>query len=334
VAGRRLYARRPAQAEISTSMLRYLIRRLLLAFLTILGVATIVFASMRLVPGGFIQALAGPNVSQTPGLLEALEEKYGLNQPVLVQYVYWLGNALQGDLGESLGTKSSVSHEIVRRSGVTIELTILATLVSMLLGMPAGVFAALNRRKPLDGAIRVVSMLGLSIPDFVLGTLLIYFVSTRHIGIPVSGYVGVTEDVTDHLLSMLLPTISLGLIITSIVMRVTRASVLEIMNEPYVTTARAKGLSQRRVARQHVVRPALIPLVTIVGINTGYLLSGAVIVEELFSLPGLGRYALQGILNRDYPVAQGAVLAGAIMFVFANLVADVLYAYVDPRIKY
>jgi peptide/nickel transport system permease protein len=315
-------------------MLRYIARRLVFAFLTIFGVATIVFISMRLAPGGFVQAMAGPNVSQTPGLLEALEEKYGLDRPEVVQYLYWVGNALKGDLGESLGTRESVAHQIVRRSGITIELTVLSTLVSIVLGMPAGALAALNRRRPMDGAIRVVSMVWLSVPDFVLGTLLIYFVSTRQLGIPVSGYVSLSDDIGGHFKSMLLPTLSLGLIITSIIMRVTRASVIEVMNEPFVTTARAKGLGARTVAVRHIVRPALIPLVTTVGINTGYLLSGAVIIEELFSLPGLGRYALQGILNRDYPVAQGAVLAGAAMFVLVNLVADVAYAFVDPRIKY
>jgi peptide/nickel transport system permease protein len=315
-------------------MLRYILRRLVLAAVTILGISAIVFVSMRLVPGGFVQAMAGPNAAQTPGLLEALTHKYGLDKPIVLQYGYWLSNALHGDLGESLGTHSSVSHEIVRRSRVTIELTIYATLISLVLGIPLGVAAAMRRARPADGIIRAFGLIGLSIPDFVLGTLLIYFVSTRHLGIPVSGYVNVGAGLGDHLLSMLLPSVSLGLIITSVVMRITRASVLEVMNEPFVVTARAKGLHPSDVSRNHVVRIALIPLVTTVGINTGYLLSGAVIIEELFSLPGLGRYALQGILNRDYPIAQGAVIAGATMFILVNLLADILYAYIDPRISY
>jgi peptide/nickel transport system permease protein len=177
-------------------------------------------------------------------------------------------------------------------------------------------------------------MVGFSIPDFVLGTVLIYFVSTRQLGLPVSGYVPLREDAWDHFRSITLPTLSLGVIITAVVMRVVRASVAEVLAEPYVVTARAKGLHPRLVARRHILRAALIPLITIVGINTGYLLSGAVIIEELFSLPGIGRYAYQGIINRDYPVAQGTVIVGALLFILANLVADLLYAVVDPRIKY
>jgi peptide/nickel transport system permease protein len=263
-----------------------------------------------------------------------MEKRYGLDQPLIVQYGLWLGNALRGDLGESLRMRTPVSTEIVRRSGITIELTVLATLMSLVFGIPAGVVAALRRNSRVDIGTRVVSLIGLSIPDFVLGTLLIYVVSTRHVGLPISGYIAPSEDLVGHLRSMVLPTVTLGLITTSVVMRVMRSSMVEILGEPYVVTAHSKGLHPRTVALNHVLRAALIPTVTIVGINMGYLLGGAVIVEELFSLPGLGRYALTGILNRDYPVAQGTVIVGALMFVFANLAADLAYAYLDPRIKY
>ncbi len=315
-------------------MPRYVASRVIMALITTLGVATIVFVAMRLVPGGFAGALLGPNAVQNPEVVAAIEEKYGLDKPVIVQYGLWLRNAVQGDLGESLRTRSSVTSEIVRRSLVTVELTLLATLMSLLLGVPAGVVAALRRNSVADTVTRSVSLIGLSIPDFVLGTVLIYFVSTRGIGLPISGYVSITEDLSGHFRSMVLPTLTLGLVTTSVVMRVIRSSVVEVLGEAYVVTARAKGLHPRVVALRHVVRAGLIPTVTIVGINMGYLLGGAVIVEELFSLPGLGRYALTGILNRDYPVAQGAVIVGALMFVLANLAADVAYAYLDPRIKY
>ena len=304
------------------------------ALITTLGVATIVFVAMRLVPGGFVQALLGPNAVQQPEVVAAMEKRYGLDQPLIVQYGLWLGNALRGDLGESLRMRTPVSAEIVRRSGITIELTLLATLMSLVFGIPAGVVAALRRNSRADIGTRVVSLIGLSIPDFVLGTLLIYVVSTRHFGLPISGYIAPSEDLVGHLRSMVLPTVTLGLITTSVVMRVMRSSMVEILGEPYVVTAHSKGLHPRTVALNHVLRAALIPTVTIVGINMGYLLGGAVIVEELFSLPGLGRYALTGILNRDYPVAQGTVIVGALMFVFANLAADLAYAYLDPRIKY
>jgi len=315
-------------------MPRYVATRIVTALITALGVATIVFVAMRLVPGGFVQALLGPNTVQQPEVVAAMEKRYGLDQPLIVQYGLWLGNALRGDLGESLRMRTPVSTEIVRRSGITIELTVLATLMSLVFGIPAGVVAALRRNSRVDIGTRVVSLIGLSIPDFVLGTLLIYVVSTRHFGLPISGYIAPSEDLVGHLRSMVLPTVTLGLITTSVVMRVMRSSMVEILGESYVVTAHSKGLHPRTVALNHVLRAALIPTVTIVGINMGYLLGGAVIVEELFSLPGLGRYALTGILNRDYPVAQGTVIVGALMFVFANLAADLAYAYLDPRIKY
>ena len=315
-------------------MPRYVATRIVTALITTLGVATIVFIAMRLVPGGFVQALLGPNAVQQPEVVAAMEKRYGLDQPIIVQYGIWLGNALRGDLGESLRMQTSVSAEIVRRSGITIELTLLATLMSLVFGIPAGAVAALRRNSRADIGTRVVSLIGLSIPDFVLGTLLIYVVSTRHLGLPISGYIAPSEDLAGHLRSMVLPTVTLGLITTSVVMRVMRSSMVEVLGEPYVVTALSKGLHPRTVALHHVMRAALIPTVTIVGINMGYLLGGAVIVEELFSLPGLGRYALTGILNRDYPVAQGTVIVGALMFVFANLAADLAYAYLDPRIKY
>ena len=315
-------------------MSRYIATRLVTALLTILGVATIVFVAMRLVPGGFAATIVGPNAVGSPEVVAAINERYGLDEPVIVQYGLWLRNAVRGDLGESLRTNSSVTTEILRRSRVTIELTALATLMSLVVGIPAGLVAALRRHSAADVLTRLVSLVWLSIPDFVLGTLLIYYVSTRHLGLPVSGYISASEDLGGHLRSMVLPTLSLGLVTTAVVMRVIRSSVVEVLGEPYVVTARAKGLHPRVVALRHVMRAALIPTVTIVGINTGYLLGGAVIVEELFSLPGLGRYALQGILFRDYPVAQGTVIVGAMMFVLANLAADILYAYLDPRIKY
>lgn len=315
-------------------MLRYLVRRLLLAAVTTLGVATIVFISMRLVPGGFAQALVGANAARSPEIVEAIEERFGLDEPVLVQYWYWLRNAVQGDFGDSLRMNTPVFPEIVRRLKVTLELTGLATLMSIVVGVPAGVFAALRRNSISDIATRLVSLAGLSVPDFVLGTLLIFSVARWHLGLPVSGYVDISDDPIRHFKGMLLPTVTLGIITTSVVTRVTRSSVIEVLNEPYVVTARAKGLGPRVVAIRHVLRAALIPTVTIVGINTGYLLGGAVIVEELFSLPGLGRYALTGILNRDYPVAQGTIIVGAMLFIAANLIADLTYALLDPRIKY
>jgi peptide/nickel transport system permease protein len=276
----------------------------------------------------------GPNAARSPEVVAAIEEKYGLNDPIHVQYLRWFENAIQGDFGDSLRMRTPVSTEIVKRAQLTVELTLLATLMSLVIGVPVGVAAALSRNSRGDVATRLVSLAGLSVPDFVLGTILIYLVSTRGIGLPVSGYVAASVDLWAHFKSLILPTLTLGVVTTAVVIRVTRASVIEVLNEPYVVTARAKGLHPTTVALRHVLRAALIPTVTIVGINTGYLLGGAVIVEELFSLPGLGRYALTGILNRDYPVAQGTVIIGAVLFIAANLIADLVYTFLDPRIEY
>jgi peptide/nickel transport system permease protein len=315
-------------------MLRFILTRLVLAVVVLLGISLIVFVAMRMVPGGFATAMLGPQGAQQPELVDQLNERYGLNDPLIVQYGVWLRNAVQGDFGESLGTHSSISHELVRRAGVTIELAFLSTLISIGLGVPLGIIAAIKRGTPTDAGVRGLALLFLSIPDFVLGTLLIYFVSTRGIPLPVSGYVSLSESVSGNLKSMVLPVLSLGLITTAVVMRVTRASVAEVLNEPYVVTARAKGLSPRDVTRRHVIRGALIPVITVIGINVGFLLSGAVIIEEIFALPGLGRYALQGILQRDYPIAQATVVLGAAMFVLSSFIVDLLYAWVDPRIRY
>ena len=224
-------------------MPRYVATRIVTALITTLGVATIVFIAMRLVPGGFVQALLGPNAAQQPEVVAAMEKRYGLDQPIIVQYGIWLGNALRGDLGESLRMQTSVSAEIVRRSGITIELTLLATLMSLVFGIPAGAVAALRRNSRADIGTRMVSLIGLSIPDFVLGTLLIYVVSTRHLGLPISGYIAPGEDLAGHLRSMVLPTVTLGLITTSVVMRVMRSSMVEVLGEPYVVTALSKGLT-------------------------------------------------------------------------------------------
>lgn len=315
-------------------MLRFLITRLVLAVVVLVGISLIVFVAMRMVPGGFATAMLGPQGAQQPELVEQLEARYGLDDPLIVQYGVWLKNALQGDFGTSLGTHSSISRELVRRAGVTIELALLATLVSIGLGVPLGIIGAVKRGTPADAGVRGLGLLFLSIPDFVLGTLLIYLVSTRGIPLPVSGYVPWSESIGGNLRSMVLPVLSLGLITTAVVMRVTRASVSEVLAEPYIVTARAKGLSARAITWRHVMRGALIPVLTVIGINVGFLLSGAVIVEEIFALPGLGRYALQGILRRDYPIVQATVVLGAFMFVMTSLVVDLLYAWADPRIRF
>ena len=315
-------------------MRRYLITRLVTALFTVLGVATIVFIALHAIPGNFEDAYFAGARPKTPEAVEALKKKFGLDRPLPVQYFAWLGNAIRGDLGVSLQGQRPIGPDLMDRARVTIELTLLATLFSVVVGVPAGVLAARWRGSTRGVGMQVASVVGLSIPDFVMATLLIYLVSTRGLGLPVAGYISPGEDLLGHIKSMVLPTFTLGFITTAIVMRITRSSVLEAQAEPFVTTAYAKGLHQRVVARRHILRNALIPVVTVVGINAGYLLGGAIIVEQIYSLPGVGRYALGALTNRDYPAAQGAVVLAASLFVTVNFVVDILYAYLDPRIRY
>ncbi len=314
-------------------MRRFVITRLITALFTVLGVATIVFITLHLIPGNFEDAyfISRPRTEEN---VAALKKRLGLDRPLPVQYFAWLGNAIRGDLGESLRNRRDIGPDLIDRARVTIELTLLATLFSVVVGVPAGVLAARWRGSTRGVGMQVASVVGLSIPDFVMATLLIYLVSTRGLGLPVSGYIFPSDDFLGHLKSMILPSFTLGFITTAIVMRITRSSVLEAQAEPFVTTAYAKGLNQRVVARRHILRNALIPVVTVIGINLGYLLGGAIIVEEIFSLPGVGRYALAALRSRDYTAAQGAVVLAAALFVTVNFIVDIVYAYLDPRIQY
>ena len=315
-------------------MTRFLVTRTVTALFTLLGVATIIFTVLHFVPGGFAKSYLGEIAIEHPELIEHVNKKYGLDRPLIVQYGVWLGNALKGDLGTSLRSRIPVRKEIYNRGRVSAELALLATLFSVVVGVPSGVISAIWRGKGVGIIIQLGAILGLSIPSFVIGTFLIFFVSTLHLGLPIAGYVPPSENLLRHFGSMVLPVFTLGAITTAVVMRFTRSTMLEVLSEPFVTTAHSKGLGDYIVLRRHVLRNALIPTVTVVGINMGYLLSGTLIVEQIFSLPGLGRFALQGVMGRDYPVAQGAVLFGAAMFVLVNLITDVVYAFLDPRIRY
>jgi peptide/nickel transport system permease protein len=315
-------------------MIRFLVTRAVTALFTLLGVATIIFTVLHFVPGGFAKSYLGELAVENPELIEVVNKRYGLDRPLIIQYGVWLGNALKGDLGTSLRSRIPVLTEIYNRGRVSVELALLATLFSVVVGIPSGIIGAMWRGRGVGVIMQVGAILGLSIPSFVIGTFLIYFVSIVHLGLPIAGYIPPSENLLGHFGSMVLPVFTLGAITTAVVMRFTRSSMLEVLSEPFVTTAHSKGLGGHVVLRRHVLRNALIPTVTVVGINMGYLLGGTLIVEQIFSLPGLGRFALQGVMGRDYPVAQGAVLFGAAMFVLVNFITDVVYAYLDPRIRY
>ncbi len=315
-------------------MLTFLLRRLLTVVLpTLFGVSLLVFGVMRLIPGDFVDILigVGPDVSQAQR--DQIARSYGLDRPLPVQYLRWLGNTLQGDLGRSLQSGRPVRAEIAARVPVTLELAALATLFSLVVAIPAGLLSAVRRNGVVDVVARFVALIGLSIPNFLLGTLLILFIALRWPVLPTNGFVPLSDGLWPNLRSLILPSISLGALLAAAVMRMTRSALLEELGREYLTVARAKGLAGRAVILGHAFRNALIPVVTVVGIQTGYLLGGTVIVEQLFAIPGIGRLALDAVLARDYPLVQGTTLFVAAVFVLVNLLTDLIYSLIDPRVR-
>jgi peptide/nickel transport system permease protein len=320
------------RTPLEERMFRYIVRRLLALIPVLLGISIIVFMLVHLVPGDVVSILLGP--TSTPQTREALRKLFGLDQPLYIQYFHWLSAVLQGDLGTSLRTGQPVLREILHRFSVTLELTVLAMVLAVIIGIIAGVVGAVKQYSKVDYSVTVFALAGLSIPSFLLATLLVLFLSLLVHWLPPSGYVPFRQAPLENLKLMIMPALALGLGAASYVTRMTRSSVLETLRQDYIRTAYAKGLRARMVVTRHALKNALIPIVTVVGIQLGYLLGGAVIIEAIFALPGIGRLALDGINMRDYPVVQGTVLFITIVFVFINLAVDVLYAYLDPRIHY
>ena len=315
-------------------MLAFLARRIVTVFIpTLLGMSILIFGAMRLIPGDFVDVLigVGPDVSQAQR--DDIARSYGLDQPVPVQYVKWLGNVLTGDMGNSLRSGKPVANEIVNRLPVTLELAALATVASLMLAIPGGVISALTRGKAADTVLRLVALAGLSVPNFLIATMLVLFVSTQWSFFPTTGFVPVSDGLGANLKSLVLPTISLGALLGASIMRMMRSSLLEELGKEYLTVARAKGLKNRTIVLRHALRNSLIPVITVVGIQTGYMLGGTVIVEQIFGIPGIGRLALDAVNQRDYPVVQGTVLFIAAAFVLMNLITDIVYSIVDPRIR-
>ena len=315
-------------------MLSFLARRIITVFIpTLLGISILVFGAMRQIPGDFVDVLigVGPDVSEQQR--EDIARSYGLDKPLPVQYVLWLGNVLQGDMGTSLRSGKPVASEIINRLPVTLELAGLATVASLVLAIPAGIVSALRRGRMSDSVLRLVALVGLSVPNFLIATMLVLFVSTKWSFFPTTGFVPITEGIGANLKSLALPTLALGALLAASVMRMTRSSVLEELGKEYLTVARAKGLAERAIVLRHAVRNALVPVITVVGIQTGYMLGGTVIIEQIFAIPGIGRLALDAVNQRDYPLVQGTTLFIAAAFVLMNLVTDVIYSVVDPRIR-
>jgi peptide/nickel transport system permease protein len=312
----------------------FLVSRLLTLVPVLGGVSIVIFLLVHLLPGNAIQMFLGTQVDMTPAQMEELRRLFGLNKPLPLQYVDWITRLLRGDFGVSLRTSRPVLPEILARLPVSVEITILALLIALAIALPAGILSALRRGTPADAVISVGGLLGLSVPNFWLATMLLLTLSTLGPIASIGLYVNFFSDPLRNLTVMALPAFSLGVALSAVIMRFVRSSLLEVLGQEYVRTARAKGLRERLVINRHALRNALIPLITVVGFQIGYLLGGTVVIEDVFALPGMGRLALNAISQRDYPVVQGVVLLIAGLFVVTNLAVDVLYAFVDPRVRY
>ncbi len=313
---------------------RYVAVRLYAMALTMLGLSLLVFLMLRLVPGTVVEQMIGADAIVSPAMVAELKRFFGLDQPWWVQYGRWMGNLAQGDLGTSWRTGKPVATLILERLPVTIELTTLAVAFALVLGIPAGIISARRRNHAIDNVTRVGTLLGLSIPVFWQGTMLILFFSIYLRWMPPVVWVDFFTDPRRNLTIMLLPALCLGTASAANIARTTRACMLDVLRSEYIRTAAAKGLADRIVVLKHALKNALIPVVTVAGLQVGILLGGTVVVEEVFTLPGVGRLVLWSIYQRDYPLTQSTILFIAVMFMTINLAVDVLYGYLDPRIRY
>ncbi|MFC7705932.1 ABC transporter permease [Plastorhodobacter daqingensis] len=312
-------------------MLIYIAKRVLVAIPTLLIISVFVFALQKLLPGDPVLALAGED--RNPEVLEFLREKYRLNDPVPVQYLHWLGNALQGDLGVSLRTNQPVLELILQKLPVTLQLAVMSMFFAFLVGIPAGILAAVKKNTLTDYLANLVALSGLSVPNFWLGIMLILLISVNLGWLPASGYESIFVDPWRSIQTMIMPAFVLGTALAATLMRHTRSSMLGVLRSDYIRTARAKGLSDRDVVMSHSFRNALLPIVTLSALLFGELLAGAVLTEQIFTIPGFGKLIVDAVFNRDYAVVQGVVLFTAFGFIVMNILADVLYVLLNPRMR-
>lgn len=314
-------------------MAGFLIRRMLGAVIVMWAVATLVFFMLRILPGDPLSAMLFD--AGDPSAADQLRVKYGLDQPLIVQYLRWFGLVLLGDFGASIyGSRTPVSQILLEALPRTLSLAFLSFFVALIIAIPAGLLSALKRGRPTDHAVTVVAFLGLSMPDFWLAILLIIVFAANLQWLPAIGYAPMSEGLWAWLSHLILPAIAAGTAFSAVIARMIRSAMLEVLSTDYLRTAEAKGLQQLRIVMVHAFPNALIPVITVMGIAFGLLMAGAVVVENVFAIKGLGRVLIESILNRDYPVVQGAILAISFIFVLANLVVDLLYGVIDPRIRF
>lgn len=312
-------------------MTRYIAQRLLLTIPVLLLVSIIVFALINLIPGDPAQLMAGGEAGKE--VVEALRKQMGLDRPVTVRYLIWLQRVLYGDLGRSVRDGRPVRDVLLLKLPVTVQLALVSLLVAWSIAVPAGVLAAWKRRSAMDYTATTLALAGISIPNFWLGIMLIYLFAVNLRWLPPSGYVEPWIDFGRSLRMTILPATVLGTALAALVMRLLRSSMLEVLGTEYVRTAQAKGLSDWLVVMKHALKNAMIPVATVMGLQLGGLLGGAVITETIFAVPGIGQLAVQSILTRDYPMVQGVVLCSATAIVFVNFTVDILYSLLDPRIR-
>ncbi len=313
-------------------MVRYILQRFVGMAVVMFLVVTIVFVIVRVTPGDPAAVMLGPDAS-APDIAD-LRARLGLDQSLVIQYFYYIGQLLKGDLGQSIFLNMPVGAALLDRAEPTFFLTVLSLLIACIIALPVGVYAAYRRGSFVDQAATTVAMLAASIPSFWLGLILMQFFAVRLNLFPVSGYGGPGSSFMDRMYHLILPAIALGLVSSALILRFTRASMLDVLGDDYIRTARAKGLIERRVIMKHALKNALIPILTVIGLTAAVLISGAVVTETVFGLPGVGNLVVSAVLRRDYPVIQGALLVIAGLYVLINFIIDMLYLFVDPRVRY
>ncbi|AHK42573.1 MULTISPECIES: ABC transporter permease [Ensifer] len=313
-------------------MIRYILQRLFGMIVVMALVVTIVFVIVRVTPGDPAAVMLGPEATQQD--IAELRTKLGLDQSLGLQYVYYIGQLLQGDLGQSIFLNQPVTSALAERAEPTFFLTLFSILIASGIALPIGIYAAYRRGSFVDQAATTLAMLAASIPSFWLGLILIQFLAVRLGWFPVSGYGGPGSSFAERMYHLTLPAIALGVVSSALILRFTRASMLDVLGDDFIRTARAKGLGERKVVMKHALKNALIPILTIIGLTAAVLISGAVVTETVFGLPGVGNLVVSAVLRRDYPVIQGALLVIAALYVLINFAIDMLYLLVDPRVRY
>ncbi|HXH11511.1 MAG TPA: ABC transporter permease [Alphaproteobacteria bacterium] len=315
-------------------MRTYIIQRLLIAVLTLVGMSIVIFVLMRIAPGNIVDIIFQSAGYVNPAAKEEIMQEMGLDRPILVQYVGWLGSLLQGDLGKSYRYDIPAWELIKPRIPVTVQLAVMALIVSICIGVPAGVVSAVRQDTWLDYAFRVFSLAGLSMPSFWLGMLIILILVQSFGWIPGMLYISPWEDWRGNLLQFTFPALAVGYRSSALIMRITRSSLLEVLREDYIRTAWAKGLRERQVVYQHALKNSILPVITVIGIEFAFLIGGLIVTETVFNLPGVARFLVEAIQWRDYPIVQNLVMFISIIVVLSNLTVDLLYTWLDPRIRY